>query len=302
MSTSLSRSQLEASSWLTNAGQDDTQHRLAAMKGTASDVAVLEHAIAKESASLSPRSSRLKPMEAKLRKFKGSAPAPALTKAVLPSIQKALEATRERLIAAEEVFLNATLADRLKIGLHCFKAHLLFAQKDPAKRGQGRKSGINSRREEISFESWLKDSAPWLKESTAYKYMTAFRGLSLDETADEQLVEDTLTDQRRIALSCELPAPTLASLIAAATQPVEPPKLPPPPHEQLTLDDYLATLKSFREDAEAVIEQAKDMPENLKKAAMARAYSTLAALTGTAWKPSNEHDVLGTIDPDNLAI
>ncbi len=61
----------ENASWLINAGADDTQRRLAAMTGTADDIAMLTAAIATELAKpkLAQRVSRLKPMEAKLRKF-----------------------------------------------------------------------------------------------------------------------------------------------------------------------------------------------------------------------------------------
>ena len=36
--------------------------------------------------------------------------------------------------------------------------------------------------------------------------------------------------------------------------------------------------------------------------AAARAYATLAALTGSAWQPADEHDELGTIDPDSIPL
>lgn len=231
------------------------------------------------------------------------------TTAIIPSvhaldaIKAALESTRERLVAAEEVFLAASLGDRLKIGLRCYQAHLMFAH-NPGKGGRPGKPSRHDGSAPPSFETWLAEEVSWLKKPTAYKYMTAFRGLSLDEKATEEQVEFTLETLRHAQQQAGLPAPTLANLIAAATDRLAPPKEDdqPPAHTQLTLDDYLATLKTFREDAETVIEQAKDMPDHLRKAAAARAYATLAALTGSAWQPADEHNELGHIDPDTIAL
>lgn len=63
----------DRASWLINAGADDTLRGLNAMTGTPEDIAVLNAAIAEEKSKpvLSQRKSRLKPMEAKLRKFSG---------------------------------------------------------------------------------------------------------------------------------------------------------------------------------------------------------------------------------------
>lgn len=218
-----------------------------------------------------------------------------ITTPSLTEIQTALESTRSRLIHAEEVFLATTLADRLKIGLRCYQAHMTFAIAPDQREGiGGRGRKTQSHRDGVGFESWLTAAVPWLKKPTAYKYMTAFRGLGLDQDSTEAEVDAVLQP---------LVGVTLQTLIAAATDtPVKPQALPPAAPTQLSFEDYLATLKSFREDAETVIEQAKDMPENLRKAACARAYATLAALTGTAWQPADEHDELGTIDPDNLPL
>ena len=223
----------------------------------------------------------------------------------LDAIKAALESTRERLVAAEDRFADDTLADRLKIGLRCYQAHLAFAVTPGDRAGVGgRGKKTLSRRDGVSFESWLSEEVSWLKRPTAYKYMTAFRGLSLDEKATEEQVEFTLENLRHANQQAGLPAPTLASLVAAATELLAPPAPTPQPpqHQQLTLDDYLATLKAFRQDAEVVVEQAKNMPDHLRKAAAARAYATLAALTGSAWQPADEHDELGQIDPDSITL
>lgn len=71
----------ENASWLVNAGADDMQRRLKAMTGTAQDIADLESAIAHEKStpklSGGNRPSRLKPIEAKLKKFQSFIPSPA---------------------------------------------------------------------------------------------------------------------------------------------------------------------------------------------------------------------------------
>ena len=115
----------------------------------------------------------------------------------LEAIKLALEETRGRLVAAEEVFLATTLADRLKIGLRCYQAHLVFAH-NPGKGGKpSRRDGSAPE----SFEGWLADETPWLKKPTAYKYMTAFRGLSLDEraTAITSVTVDGVTTTNYVA-------------------------------------------------------------------------------------------------------
>ena len=211
-----------------------------------------------------------------------------------------MEETRGRLVAAEEVFLATTLADRLKIGLRCYQAHLVFAH-NPGKGGKpSRRDGSAPE----SFEGWLADETPWLKKPTAYKYMTAFRGLSLDERATEEQVEVTLETLRHAQQTAGLPAPSLANLIAAATDRLAPPAETPAPAtpHQLTFDDYVATLRQIREDSEHAIEQAEHMPEPLRNQLVARFYASLHALTGTHWQPSNEAHELGNIDPDTITL
>ncbi len=70
----------ENAAWLVNAGADDMQRRLKGMTGTAQDIADLESAIAHEkfipALSGGNRSSRLKPIEAKLKKFQSVIPSP----------------------------------------------------------------------------------------------------------------------------------------------------------------------------------------------------------------------------------
>lgn len=68
----------DQASWLINAGMDDTLRGLEKLTHSVDDIRVLTAAIEKEKAGPSPRSSRLKPMEAKLRKLNASATAKAV--------------------------------------------------------------------------------------------------------------------------------------------------------------------------------------------------------------------------------
>jgi hypothetical protein len=215
-----------------------------------------------------------------------------------------LEAVRGKLVEQEEAFFRNSLADRLKIGLYCYKAHIHFAQKDPAKRGQGRKGRNQLTREEISFTAWLAAEVPWLKEATAYKYMKAFRGLGLDELATEQHVDETLADQRRIAASLDgNPEPTLASLVAACAQLLAPPAEEPEP-EQQEFNFLKERASELRQECDRVLglkEQLRGQPD-LFKAVCARAYGLLSELTETPWAPASEHSELGHINPDAITL
>ena len=85
-------------SWMVNAGLDDLQRRLQDMTGTPADVRVLEVAYDLEMASAAPRSSRLKPIAAKMRRFgqslsMNSASAPSTTVVEVLSPESLLEST-----------------------------------------------------------------------------------------------------------------------------------------------------------------------------------------------------------------
>jgi hypothetical protein len=226
-----------------------------------------------------------------------AAPPPAdILKAAQASLEKHGSAIKRHI----ESFDRLTLANKLGLGLACFKAHMVFAMVDPAKRGQGRKAANHVTRDVIpdgGFEGWLESIGTDLKKPAAYKYMTALRGLGLDHLATDRHIAAEL--KRREKSGEEV---TLASLVAAATDRIAPPAEPPAPPHQLTFDDYVATLKQIREDSEQAIEQAKDMPEPLRKQLVARFYASLHALTGTHWQPSDEAHELGTIDPDTIAL
>lgn len=76
----LPRALRDHASWLINAGAEDTRSSLANMTGTDDEMRMLRAAIATEK-SKTARSSRLKPMEAKLRKFSEAAKSPLVKRA-----------------------------------------------------------------------------------------------------------------------------------------------------------------------------------------------------------------------------
>jgi hypothetical protein len=226
-------------------------------------------------------------------------PAP---KAVLADAKTALEKLRESIAAEEQVFLNSTLPQRLKMGLHCLKAHVIFTIKSDKRKGVGgRGKKTESRRDGVSgegFEGWLATECPWLKKPTAYKYMTALKGLGLSESSTEADVEQAVQQNLRIG------PVTIASLCAAAVEAIGPPPPPPETLQQSEFNFLRDGLKDFREQAEhllALKTQLTGHPD-MMRAAQARAYSILFELTGTNWRPSDEPDALALIDPDAITI
>jgi hypothetical protein len=311
-------------SWLINAGAEDTKHSLSQMTGSEDDMSMLRAAIAQEKSKQAPRPSRLKPMEAKLRKFSEAArhdllatknakpestgPTESITAVIVPApvailgdASKALEKLRLVIGKHEESFHAQTLGPRLQIGLAALKAYQVFVIPDHAKRGalKGKKKLLT--REELpegGFKGWLATEAPWLKEPTAYKYMTAVRGLALDHTATEKQVAAALKLERRKG------PVTLKSLCDAAVEAVGP---PPPPPENLQQSEFqflCEGIKDFREHAEQLLalkDQLQANPE-MHRVVCARAYDVLFQLTGTNWAPSNEPDALALVDPDSITL
>ncbi len=108
----LTHEEKENVSWMINAGQDDTIRRLRDMKGTPRDVLMLEKAIATEKAGQN-RSSRLKPMEASLRKFSKTLAPLALTGESKPP-----DWTRARtILAGIKTCLRLSLAGQVLLGM-----------------------------------------------------------------------------------------------------------------------------------------------------------------------------------------
>jgi hypothetical protein len=220
--------------------------------------------------------------------------------AVLSDAKKALEKLRIVIGKHEETFLSQTLGPRLQIGLQCLKAHQIFSIQDPGKRGQGRKKNQVTR-DVISpegFEGWLSTECQWLKKPTAYKYMTAVRGMGLDHDSSEKQVAAALKIQLRKG------PVTIASLCASALQPINPPDPEPKKLEQQEFDFLRQSLSAFREETESLcrLKEKLDAYPDFKRAATARLYSTLVELTGTNWAPSDEPDSLADVDPDSIKL
>lgn len=223
---------------------------------------------------------------------------------ILATTKAGLERHRDVIIKLEENFASASLGSRLQIGLFCLKAHAVFTITDAAAKGQGRKKRNQVTRDVISplgFEGWLAAECPWLKKPTAYKYMTAVRGLGIDHTGTEKQVAFALKKLLKAG------PVSLKSLCDSA---VETFKLgggsdTEEQGEQQQEFDFLTNkLATYREQSESLLtikDQLAKMPA-LHKVACARAYATLSALTGTNWQPSDEADELGKIDPDAISI
>lgn len=216
-----------------------------------------------------------------------------------------MEKLREIIAGHEQRFMDLTLGPRLQIGLACLKAYEIFLIKDAGKRN---KSGKNQHskpalvtRDEASpggFEGWLADQVSWLKKPTAYKYMTAVRGLGLDHKASEKQVAAALKLQLRKG------PVTLASLCAAAVEAIGPPPEPPQQFQQSEFDFTRSHCVTLRENIESFIAALPDVKKypDLHKAAQARLYTALVAATGTDWQPSDVPDALADVDPDSITL
>ena len=225
----------------------------------------------------------------------------AIPAIILADAKTALTQLRSKLIQQEEVFLNNSLPDRIKIGLHCLKAHMVFTIKDTGKRGQGRKPNNQVTADVISpqgFEGWLATECPWLKKPTAYKYMTALKGLALNESSTDEEVEEAVRQHLRIG------PVTIAGLCAAAVDAVTPRTTPAARIEQSEFEFLKDGLKAFRQEAEQILALKPQLLENpeMHRAACARAYDILFQLTGTNWSPSDEPDELAHVNPDAISL
>jgi len=291
--------------WLINAGLDDMTGRIKQMTGSPEDIDALRQAITAEEARMPQhqRSTRLKPLRAKLKSYEGKADPYALKPrtAVLLDARKALDGLRQVIAGHEDAFMAATLPSRLKMGLHCLRAHMVWVLPDPSNRGQGRKVlTIKSRRDVISpegFEGWLTSEVTWLKKPTAYKYMNALKGLGLDHTSSEADVDKALAKQLAGG-PCNL-----KMLCDAAVDGVKP-QLPGDGAVQTEFDFLKDNLHDFATQAANILsiaDQLKAIPQ-MHKAACARVYGMLRELTGTDWQPSDTPDALCEIDPDTIDL
>ena len=271
---------------------------------------ILEDALTLEVRTAPQRRSVIQALKQSIKKL-GSAkpsaePAAAIIpaadpKAVLAASRSALEKHREIIIGHEDKFAAISLGPRLQMGLAALQAYQVFAIKDPAKRGQGRSKKNHVTRDMISplsFEGWLESECPWFKRVTAYKYMTAVRGLGLDHRATEKQVAGALKLRLRKG------PVTLKSLCDAAVEALGPPAPPEKTLQQTEFQFLVDGLKDFREEAERILalkDQLMANPE-MHKVACARAYDILTQLTGTNWTPSDEPDELASIDPDSITL
>lgn len=224
----------------------------------------------------------------------------AVHKPALAEITAALAAQHAAARVKFDAFEADVLINRLLTGLHCLKAYAIFNLADPAKRGQGRKKKNQLTREEIStdsFKGWLTSAAPWLKEGTAYKYMTAVKGLGLDEKSTVQDVEEHLAQNRRIG---PVNLKMLCDLAVDAIGPKEETFAP----EQTEFEFLREGLSNFRVQADALLALKAELHKNpnMERVAAARIYDLLFQLTGTHWKPSDEPDDLASIDPDSITL
>jgi hypothetical protein len=233
-------------------------------------------------------------------------PAPAALKTVLATSADAISLHHSRLDQINRKAQDEALLPALCIGLHCLRAHCAFVvTKDQRKGVGGRGKKTPSTVEGVSpggFEGWLAtlNEERNLKISTgsAYRAMTALKGLGLDHDATEKQVSKALQQLRRKG------PVTLKSLCDAAVEAVGPPPAPPAKIEQTEFEFLREGLSAFRQQADALIALKTQLHENpdMERVASARVYSLLYQLTGTHWKPSDEPDDLASINPDAIEL
>lgn len=227
-------------------------------------------------------------------------PAPSL-KAIEASLTEHLLAITHKIVTFE----NTILADRLKVGLYALRAHVLFAIPDPKKRGAMKGKKSSSAADELStpgFEGWLESNYhpvdhP-LKKGTAYAWMTALKGLGLDETATEEEIDEAVRQNQRVG------PVSIKSLCAAAVEAILPPTPEPLKLQQTEFEFLREGLSAFREQADALLALKSQLHDNpdMERVACARVYDLLYQLTGTHWKPSDEPDDLASVNPDSIQL
>jgi hypothetical protein len=155
-------------SWLVNAGAEDTRSSLSNMTGTPDEIRILQAAIATEK-SREARSSRLKPMEAKLRKFATPAKSHP-TEIVAPSWD-----------LCRQLIGNIKLHFRLAI---CYQVmtgfELAVLKKELGFSGSGRRK---ENPHDGPFKSWEK----WLDDELGIGETTAERWISMADVVKPRL-------------------------------------------------------------------------------------------------------------------
>ena len=215
---------------------------------------------------------------------------------LLTQSKQQLAALRDANAVHVQAFMDQTLPNCVKMGLHCLRAYLVF-RLNPGKGGRPKKTVTRDGLEHTSFEGWLEAEAGWLKKPTAYKYMAALNGLGLNELSTEEEIDEAIAQHRRVGpLSLKMLCDKHLDEFRPAP---EAPRL-----EQSEFEFIRAGLKAFRQEGDALLamnDRLRAVPE-MHRAACARAYQILHDLTGTYWAPSDEPDTLATIDPDAIVI
>jgi hypothetical protein len=223
----------------------------------------------------------------------------------LASIEVSLAANLTAITTKIAGFEDTILLDRLKVGRDALKAHVLFSVSPNKRKGIGGRGKTASTVDGVSgegFEGWLAEryhpvNHP-LKKGTAYNWMTALRGLGLDENATDEDIETALNQNRRIG------PVSIKSLCAAAVEAIAPPPEPPHIPQQTEFEFLREGLAQFRQECEHILSLKPQLEENpeMKRVAAARAYALLSELTGTNWKPSDEPDDLASVNPDSIEL
>lgn len=268
-------------SWLINAGAEDTRQSLSQMTGTPDEIRMLKAAIATEKAKPKhqQRSSRLTPMEAKLRKFatlaesephssppRSDLPVPSseveivtaaqVNEAELSGIAAAVAQSREIIFKHEQSCHETTLEHYLDAGQQLARAQEIFTL-SPQERTSVATLSRRDNVEELppgilanrGFSAWLAKEIPTLKRPTAIKYATAFRALELPVTAKPAEIRAKVKTLRHEAGKANQPMPTLAALVKAAPKPPKPEALivaKPKTSKQLKLEDARETFHNWK--------------------------------------------------------
>jgi len=230
---------------------------------------------------------------------------PSGSQLILGAASKAIASRITAIEARLEALQQDILPDQLKIGLHALKAHYVFAH-NPGKGGNKTGKNQHSKAGTVhvdgssqGFEGWLAANHPKLKKPTAYRWMTALKGLGLNESATDKDVDAALHK-----LAKQLPAPSLKSLCAAALDAIGPPAEEPKKIEQAEFDFLRQNLSAFRQESEnlSMLKDKLAAYPDFQRAATARVYGLLFDLTGTHWAPSDEPDALANVDPDSFTL
>lgn len=279
-------------SWLINAGADDTARILSQMEATPEAIRTLKAAIATELAKPKhqQRPSRLKPIQAKLRKFESCGPAQSqivnrqssivnveivtasqVSTAELASLAESITRSREIIHQHEQLCHETTLEHYLDAGQQLALAQEIFTLSVPNPTGRNQHSKKVVSTVDITpqespevlanrgFSAWLASALPTLKRPTAIRYARAFRSLDLPLTAKPAEIRAKLKTLRHQAGKAKLPMPTLSALLKAAPKPPEPEIIisRPPDSKQLRLEDARESLQNWKDAWEKFVKSGQ---------------------------------------------